>query len=109
MRIGEPVPLEPQPRHLAPALHEVLTDGRDVVFGIARRHARRAPRAFRQVDRETPARLLAAIVAELSLLILSLGPPLDGLFRVFGCLFVVEWRLARAQRPGARDAQHLDR
>src|SRR5262249_43728668 len=97
----------PEPRHLATALHQRFTDGGDVVLGVARRHARRAPRALRQVDREAPARMIAAVVAEIGLFLLALRPPLDRLFGVLGRLFVMEGMIAGAQRPGFGERQQL--
>src|SRR3712207_6289229 len=76
LRVPRPlvVALETDPRHLAP-LHDVRArplvpharreraalprraDGRDVVLGVARDHARRAPGAAGEIDRHRPAAL----------------------------------------------------
>src|SRR5436309_2231920 len=82
----------------APPLRQLFADGRDVVLGITRGHARRAPRALREIDREAPAWLLSLVVAKLRLFVLALGPPFDGILRVLGRLFEMEWVVARMER-----------
>src|SRR5882762_8394533 len=106
--VGEPIALEPHPRHLAATLHQLLADRRDVVLGVAGGHARGAAGALRQIDREPPARLLAFVVADLRFLVLALRPPFDGLGGVCGRLLVMERRIAGMQGFCARETEHLD-
>src|SRR4051812_26090243 len=59
LRVTLEVVVDADPVHLAPAIHLLLADDRDVVLGLARDGAGAAARARRQVDRHAP---LVAVV-----------------------------------------------
>src|SRR2546425_2601079 len=107
--IGQPVALDPHPRHLAAALHQLLTHRRQVVFGVAGGDARRAAGALRQVDGQAPARMVARIVADRGLFVLALAPPLDGVLRILGRFLVMERVTPVVQGLGSGQAQHFHR
>src|SRR5712692_3346960 len=105
--IGQPVALEPHPRHLAATLHQLLTHRRQIVFGVAGGDARRAARALRQVDGQAPARMIARIVADRGLFVLALAPPFDRVLGILRRFLVMERVIAGMQSLRAGEPQHF--